>query len=355
MAAPTRFYLSRSTAAPVTPAGFAAAWGQTVNAETYQLSRAKQNAALGTETSTNYAETSAAVINVLHARTVSGDAFAGGEVLSGLTFSAVISCAQDLATADASLQIVVRVITAAGAAVSTLYAGHSAALTATVGAVGEEMASGTRATRIMSAVTLADHTAAAGERLVVEWGVRFHNTIATSVTAYFNRGDPTATADFDLTSGLTASLCPWVEFSDDPFNPAAADPPQYARPDSTVAAGTWTDAGGGTTLLWAGLDEVAPDDADYVQGVGVYETGLTDVTDPAVSAGHVVRYRYAKTGAAAVDLEVRLMQGATTVATWTHPGVAAAWVTAAQTLTAGQADAITDYNDLRLRFNATVV
>jgi hypothetical protein len=71
---------------------------------------------------------------------------------------------------------------------------------------------------------------------------------------------------------------------------------QYARPDSDVSAGTWTTDTGGTTDLYQAIDETNAVDADYIQSVtdpasAVTEVGLSNVTDPAVSTGHIVRYR----------------------------------------------------------------
>lgn len=43
--------------------------------------------------------------------------------------------------------------------------------------------------------------------------------------------------------------------------------PQYARPSSDSSVGTWTTDLGGTTNLYATIDETAFDDADYIQSI----------------------------------------------------------------------------------------
>lgn len=86
------------------------------------------------------------------------------------------------------------------------------------------------------------------------------------------------------------------------------------------------------------------------------EVSLSDQGDPQASFGHVVSYRYQKsaTGGQVADLTVGLYQGSTLIASWTHQNIDVGWTTAGQTLSGGQADSITDYSDLRLRFAATI-
>lgn len=136
-------------------------------------------------------------------------------------------------------------------------------------------------------------------------------------------------------------------------------PIRCTQPDSTVTAGTWTTNSLGVDLHTA-IDETPANDADFIRGpiellaaTHTCEVGLGNVTDPAVSTGHVVSYRYEKSAAneQVVDLIVRLVQGTTVIATWTHLAIANGWTAASQTLTGPQADAINDYTDLRLRFS----
>ena len=68
-----------------------------------------------------------------------------------------------------------------------------------------------------------------------------------------------------------------------------------------------------------------------------------------------MRYRYIKEGTNTINLVVYLVQGTTTIASWTHNDIAATYTDAEQTLTSGEADSITNYSDLRVRFEATQV
>lgn len=135
--------------------------------------------------------------------------------------------------------------------------------------------------------------------------------------------------------------------------------PQFARPTTDVSDGLWTDQSGGSSLF-AAIDEPTASNTDYIQSASspsndVAEIALSSVVDPQVATGHVVRYRIGKTGTNPIDLTVSLRQGTSTeIASWSHPDVASGPVDVAQTLSAAQANAITNYADLRLRFSASV-
>jgi hypothetical protein len=134
---------------------------------------------------------------------------------------------------------------------------------------------------------------------------------------------------------------------------------QFARPGSDISTGTWTTSSGGSTALFDELNESVFSDVDYVQSgpspnTDTLEIALGSITDPAVGTGHTVRYRIGKTGTDSVDLTVSLRQGASTeIVSWTHINVATGPTTVTQTLTAPQADAISNYGTLRLRFVAS--
>lgn len=125
-----------------------------------------------------------------------------------------------------------------------------------------------------------------------------------------------------------------------------------ARPISDVSAGTWTPSTG--TDLFAMIDEVSADDTDYISSTsaGTCSLGLNSVTDPLASTGHVFKYRaWAPTTG---GLVVKLKQGTTVIATWTHATLPTSPTTYTQTLSGAEADAITDYTALRVDFEATV-
>lgn len=135
-----------------------------------------------------------------------------------------------------------------------------------------------------------------------------------------------------------------------------------AYPDADITDGGWLNELASATDLYASIDEIWPaDDDDYIMSSGAPSAdactvGLSNVSDPSSSTGHLVRYRYGKRNATTtIDLTVRLLQGAVTIASWDHTDIAVAPADAEQTLTSGQADAITDYSDLRLQFEASEV
>lgn len=144
---------------------------------------------------------------------------------------------------------------------------------------------------------------------------------------------------------------------------------QTARPETDALVGTWTDQDAGTTDLWSTIDEASANDADYVESevapaASPYVTFLSAVTDPASSADHSVHYRYAKdaAGGSQIDLDVELRQGyvdegtpGTLIASNSHVNISDTWTDGSFTLSAGEADSITDYSDLALRFVATQV
>lgn len=144
---------------------------------------------------------------------------------------------------------------------------------------------------------------------------------------------------------------------------------QFARPSTDATKGNWTDQGAGTTNLFQAIDETVASDADYVQSglapsADVYVTKLSAVEDPQSSSGHTVRYRYGKnaSGGAQINLTVELRSAytnestqGTLIASWSHTDVSDVLATAAQTLAGAEADSITSYGNLYLRFSATQV
>lgn len=142
---------------------------------------------------------------------------------------------------------------------------------------------------------------------------------------------------------------------------------QFGRPSAdTYRDAAWTEDDGTTDALFGEIDESVASDTDYIKTSvaptsEAYVTALTTVEDPISSSGHVVRYRYAKSaaGGAAVDLTVELRQGyvneagqGTLIATWSHTDISDVFTTQTQTLSGAEADSITDYADLFLRFVA---
>lgn len=136
---------------------------------------------------------------------------------------------------------------------------------------------------------------------------------------------------------------------------------QYARPSSDITTTNWTRSTGAGTFA-SHIDEASADDADYIytqtQGSGV-EIKLGSVTDPAGNTSHTVNLRYYVAGSGGGERHtVLLLQGGTTIATVVNNAAMsprATWNAVTYTLTTGEADAITDYTDLRLRFTAATL
>lgn len=145
--------------------------------------------------------------------------------------------------------------------------------------------------------------------------------------------------------------------------------PQFARPNADIVDGSWTKSTGGNVDLFSMIDEVTADDVDFIQSVlapanDAAAMHLSDVEDPQVSTGHIVRYRYQKDAAAGsqIDLTVHLRQGYISEATQgtlihseVHLNIPNGWTAGTFTLSGAEADSITNYNDLQARLNANQV
>ena len=124
---------------------------------------------------------------------------------------------------------------------------------------------------------------------------------------------------------------------------------QILVPASDVSAGSWSPSSG--VDLYAMLDEADPSDSDYILTSTLGDeciVALQAGSDPFVSTGHVVRYRLRGDGSSGIT--VALLQGASLIASWTHDPAPSTFTTFEQTLSGGEADSITDYTALRLRF-----
>ena len=127
---------------------------------------------------------------------------------------------------------------------------------------------------------------------------------------------------------------------------------RYAYPTADTSAGAWTPSAGGD--LFAMIDEETPADDDYIVTTTASKCKIKflPVTDPSASTGHVINYRI--WSPVAGNAVVRLIQGASTlIAEWTHTGLPTTATTYSQGLTTEQTDAITDYDDLYIEFEAT--
>ena len=132
---------------------------------------------------------------------------------------------------------------------------------------------------------------------------------------------------------------------------------QFGRPVLDIVTNSWTASSG--SALYDMLDEASFSDTDYIQrnAVAYCEVSLTtSLSDPQSSLSHYVRYRLGRSRTdRTLTIVVRLMQNITEIASWTHTDPELAFAAFEQTLSAGQADSITDYGDLRLRFDITAL
>lgn len=129
------------------------------------------------------------------------------------------------------------------------------------------------------------------------------------------------------------------------------------RPSADSIDGSWTNELGGTDLAGS-IDEADAADSDFIQSPAnpVAESCRVKLSSPSLGTYQpvepmVVAYRYRKSGAGgALDLTVRLLQGTTTIASWTETSIGAGFVTRERTLSSGEFASITDFSDLYLEF-----
>jgi len=132
---------------------------------------------------------------------------------------------------------------------------------------------------------------------------------------------------------------------------------QYARPSSDILTDSiWSPSTG--TDLYSCVNETSSNDSPDVRttssSTGYDELGLSTVTDPEVNTDHVLTYRCRRNPTnRAITFVMRLMQGSTEIASWTHTNEPNAYTTYNQELSTAQADAITDYSALRVRLDIT--
>jgi hypothetical protein len=137
---------------------------------------------------------------------------------------------------------------------------------------------------------------------------------------------------------------------------------QFARPSADTVRTGWTDEAGGTTDIYTGIDETVAEDTEYIKtptppGTNEFETLLTSVTDPVSSSNHVMRWRRRKqpSGGAQINMTVRLLQGTTQITSQSDTNLPTSFTDTSYTLSGAEADAISDYANLRLEFVASQV
>ena len=133
---------------------------------------------------------------------------------------------------------------------------------------------------------------------------------------------------------------------------------QFLRPSSDVTTTNWTRSSG-TNAYYTYIDETTASSADYVQTQSQgsdLEVGLSTVDDPVSSADHIVRVQVWSLGSGGPERHtIILLEGGTTIATVVSTGSLPrnSPTEITYTLSGAEADSITDYSDLRLRFTPT--
>ncbi|MGQ0771524.1 MAG: hypothetical protein ACT4NT_01945 [Nitrososphaerota archaeon] len=140
---------------------------------------------------------------------------------------------------------------------------------------------------------------------------------------------------------------------------------QFSRPDEDLSKGGWTDTAGGDsdTILYDEVNESARNDANFARSKtfvlgadsDIWTIGLQGVVDPESSSNHVVSYVFRKNtlGVSTVHTTIRLLQGGTQIGSWTDNNIGTTFTSASKTLTAGEANSITDYSNLSLEITST--
>jgi hypothetical protein len=129
-----------------------------------------------------------------------------------------------------------------------------------------------------------------------------------------------------------------------------ADDPLVARPAWDVEPSGWQTDDATFSEYYTYLDDI--NDTDYVESpifpMPVIDRFEIAFEPSANAAGYDVSYRLAKATSDPLDVTVALMQGQVQIAEWQH-ALTTTPTTYTQTLTSGQAAAITNVKDLRLR------
>ncbi|MDQ5880011.1 MAG: hypothetical protein QG638_2748 [Pseudomonadota bacterium] len=153
---------------------------------------------------------------------------------------------------------------------------------------------------------------------------------------------------------MALSANPWQIFAPEsiPFFTPGMVAVQYARPNADISNTGWLPLSGSD--LYPMVDETVRDDATYIYTTtpgALCELALSDVTDPATSAAHLPSLVLsAPTGGG--GMIVRLMEGASTRASWTYDPLPTTPTLYQPELSGGEADSITDYANMRYQFEA---
>src|SRR4030066_2317042 len=200
----TRFYLPISGTPPLASLAVNSNWELITSLVRLPCFTAKQNTAL-TQASATWAATTT---QQWCGRQWQSDILAAAyDWTTADTVSMVIKVAESAAQVDSHLAYVIRVVSGDGTVIRGvigLYHDTSLEYPKSLAAI---------ATRIHDARTAGATTFSSqvGDRIIIEIG--HHGVTPSLALVYHNYGDPSATADYALTAGLTTDLVPWVQLS----------------------------------------------------------------------------------------------------------------------------------------------
>lgn len=196
----TRFYLPSSGTPPLNSLAVRDDWEQSTGLVRLPTKTTKQDTAL---TSSNRTWPSTSTQQWCWYQYQSEQLAEAHSWTTADTVSMVMKCNQTTSSGDSHLAYIIRVVSEDGTVergVIGLY--HATSTELTIAATRIHSARTNGATAFNSQV---------GDRIIIELGV--HGVTPAAESIQMRVGDPTATSDFALTSGLTTDLCPWVELS----------------------------------------------------------------------------------------------------------------------------------------------
>lgn len=131
---------------------------------------------------------------------------------------------------------------------------------------------------------------------------------------------------------------------------------QFVRPITDLLLGSWF----GSPVdpnIYQNIDEVVANDTDVIVTGSItvqteYRARGSAVTDPNVSTGHVLRWRFAKGGLRQTNVRLTLSQNGITIVVRQINDIGSTFVQDTYTLTAAEANLITNYSLLRFGFVA---
>jgi len=138
---------------------------------------------------------------------------------------------------------------------------------------------------------------------------------------------------------------------------------QFSRPNKDTFVVSMTGDPNNTALqLYQNIDEVTASDTDFVYSADkdatTFQHTISNLTDPLVATGHIVRCRISKSDGGVPNnssgststVAIRLMQSTTPIATIRAAAAVTTWEDVSYTLSAAEANSITEYFNLEIEY-----